>query len=118
MDMNIKTFSDDLFKRMKDIATDGSDDLVTMGRALSMMRELLSELRQFTAQYKFVSAQEEIAFFKETKPMLLSHYFYYKKKFKILLFDSFRDRKSRMENYYRILQKLQRFAEKHQEFYQ
>ncbi len=62
--------------------------------------------------------QEEIKFFKEIKPVLLCQYIYYKKKFQILLFDSFRDRKSRMNNYYKVLRKLQQFAYKNEAFYE
>jgi hypothetical protein len=114
--MDIITFSTELEKRTKEIATD-SGDLVTLGKALASMREILSELKQFTAQYKFRNDQEEIQFFKEVKPVLLGQYIYYKKKFEILLFDSFRDRKTRMENYYKTLRKLQNFADKNQSFY-
>jgi hypothetical protein len=96
----------------------GSDDLVTMGRALTAMRENLSELKRFTVNYKFADAQEEVKFFKEIKPVLLCQYIYYKKKFQIILFDSFRDRKSRMDNYYKVLRKLQHFAYKNQSFYE
>lgn len=116
--MDIITFSEGLQKRMKDLDASGSDDLVAMGKALSTMREILSELKQFTVRYKFVNDQEEIRFFKEIKPVLLSQYYYYKKRFEILLFDSFRDRKSRMENYSVIMRKLQQYAYKNQAFYE
>lgn len=116
--MDILIFSETLQKRMKEIEASGSDDLVTMGRALTAMRENLSELKRFTVNYKFTDAQEEVKFFKEIKPVLLCQYIYYKKKFQIILFDSFRDRKSRMDNYYKVLRKLQHFAYKYQSFYE
>ncbi|MBX2914708.1 MAG: RteC domain-containing protein [Cyclobacteriaceae bacterium] len=116
--MDMITFSEGLQKRMKEINAAGSDDLVAMGKALSTMREIISELKQFTVRYKFVNDQEEVQFFKEIKPVLLSQYYYYKKKFEILLFDSFRDRKSRMENYFKIMRKLQQFAYKNEAFYE
>lgn len=118
MSMDMITFSEGLQKRMKEINAAESDDLVAMGKALSTMREIISELKLFTVRYKFVNDQEEIRFFKEIKPVLLSQYYYYKRKFEILLFDSFRDRKSRMENYYRIMRKLQQFAYKNEAFYE
>jgi hypothetical protein len=116
--MDIMTFSESLQKRMKEMEATGSDDLVGMGKALTAMREILSELKRFTVSYKFTGEQEEVRFFKEIKPVLLSQYFYYKKRFQILLFDSFRDRKSRMDNYYKVLCKLQHFACKNQSFYE
>jgi hypothetical protein len=116
--MDIITFSEGLQKRMKEIEASGADDLVAMGKALSTIREILVELKQFTVRYKFASDQEEVRFFKEIKPVLLSQYYYYKKKFEILLFDSFRDKKSRMENYFKIMRRLQQFAYRHQAFYE
>lgn len=116
--MDITTFSESLQKRMKEMEATGPDDLVGMGKALTAMREILSELKRFTVSYEFTDEQEEVKFFKEIKPVLLSQYIYYKKKFQILLFDSFRDRKSRMENYYKVLRKLQHFAYKNQSFYE
>jgi hypothetical protein len=116
--MDIITFSEGLQKRMKNIEPTGTDDLVTMGKALITMREILTELKRFTVTYKFPDEQQEIQFFKEVKPVILSQYYYYRKKFEVLLFDSFRDRKSRIDNYYKVLQKLQHFAYKNQSFYE
>ncbi len=116
--MDITSFSESLQKRIKEMESTGSDDMVGMGKALTAIREILSELKRFTVSYKFTDEQEEVKFFKETKPVLLSQYFYYKKRFQILLFDSFRDRKSRMDNYYKVLRKLQHFAYKNQSFYE
>lgn len=118
--MDIITFSEGLQKRIKEIDTSVPDpsDIMRNGKALSTIRGIITELKQFTIKYTFNDAQEEIRFFKEIKPVLLSQYFYYKKVFSIALFDSFRDRRSRIENYYRILQKLQNFARKNQAFYE
>jgi hypothetical protein len=116
--MDIITFSEGLQKRMKDIEATGTDDLMAMGKALTTTREILTELKRFTVTYKFFDEQQEIQFFKEVKPVLLSQYYYYRKKFEVLLFDSFRDRKSRIDNYYKVLQKLQHFAYKNQSFYE
>jgi len=115
--MDITTFSEGLQTRIKELRASGLDDLAAIGKALSTMREILFELKQFTLGYKFASDQEEVRFFKEIKPVLLSQHYYYKKKFEILLFDSFGDRDSRMQNYSRILRRLQRFACKHEAFY-
>lgn len=118
MIMDIIKFSEDLYKRIKEIEVDGSDDLIVVGKALTTMREILSELKKFSMTYTFSSDKEEIQFFKEVKPVLLSQYIYYKKRFKVLLFDSFRDRKSRINNYQDVLYRLQRFANKNQAFYE
>jgi len=116
--MDIIKFSEDLHKRIKEIEVDGSDDLILVGKALATIREILSELKKFSIAYTFSNDKEEIQFFKEVKPVLLSQYIYYKKRFKLLLFDSFRDRKSRINNYHDVLHRLQRFADKNQAFYE
>lgn len=115
--MDIITFSNELEKRTKEIATN-ADDVIALGKALNRMRKIVMELKQFTAQYKFVDEQEEIRFFKEIKPVLLSQYLYCKRKFRILLVDSFQDSKSRMDNYSKTLRNLQHYAEKNKSFYE
>lgn len=118
--MDIITFSERLQKRIKgiDASVTEETDIIRNGKALSTIRQIINELKQFTVTYNFKNNEEEIRFFKETKPVLLSQYFFYKKIFALALFDSFRDRRSKIANYYRVLQKLQNFARKHQAFYE
>lgn len=93
------------------------DEIIKLGKTLSFIRELITELKVFTRNYKFQNQAEEIQFFKEVKPVFLSQYFYYKKVFAIRLFDSFKDTKSRQENYFQLLQQIERFVKKNLEFY-
>lgn len=118
--MDIITFSERLQKRIKEIDASVAEetDIVRNGKALSTIRQIINELKQFTITYNFKNTEEEIRFFKEIKPVLLSQYYFYKRIFTLALFDSFRDRRSRIDNYYRLLQKLQNFARKHQAFYE
>lgn len=118
--MDIRTFSEELQKRIKEIDAPVTEetDIVRNGKALSTIRHIINELKEFAIIYKFKDTEEEIRFFKEIKPVLLSQYYFYKRIFSLALFDSFRDRRSRIDNYYRILQKLQNFARKHQAFYE
>jgi hypothetical protein len=116
--MDIITFSESLQKQLKDLNVSDENDLVSMGKSLTRIREVLSELKHFTLAYTFQNESEQIKFFKEVKPVLLSQYFYYKKIFEVHLLDSFRDQKSRIENYYAVLQKMQRYAYKNQSFYE
>lgn len=115
--MDIITFSTALEKRIKGIATD-TGEVITLGKALAAMREILTELKAFAIQYEFNNVQEEVRFFKEVKPVLLSQYLYCKKKFRIVLVDSFRDNKSRLAHYLETLRNLQQFAEKNKAFYE
>lgn len=119
--MDIITFSEGLQKRIKEIGSSSSSDEIDVamnGRSLTAIRQIIVELKEFTINYKFKNTEEEIRFFKEIKPVLLSQYYYHKRIFALALFDSFRDRRSRIENYYRVLQRLQNFARKHQAFYE
>lgn len=119
--MNIITFSDQLQLRMKGSLADlnaDEDEVVKIGNALTFLRQITKELKQFTSAYKFKEETEEIKFFKEIKPLFMSQFIYYKKVFAIKLFDSFKDLKSRRENYYRLLQQLETFARKNRDFYE
>lgn len=119
--MNIIAFSDQLQLRMKeslaDLNTD-EDEVIKIGNALTFLRQITKELKQFTSTYKFKEETEEIQFFKEIKPLFMSQFMYYKKVFAIKLFDSFKDFKSRQANYYHLLQQLETFARKNRDFYE
>ena len=119
--MDITTFSDQLQIRMKerlDELNADQEELEKLGSALTFVRMILGELKEFVQQYKFRSEDEEIKFFKEIKPIFLCQFYYYKKVFSIRLFDSFKDPKCRQENYYKLLQHLEKFALKNQSFYE
>jgi hypothetical protein len=89
----------------------------TPGELLTFVQELLYELQQFTYNYKFKSTEEEIKFFKEAKPTLLSQFYYYRKVTTITLFTSYKDEEQKKFYYQGQLQKLEEFARKHAEFY-
>ena len=119
--MNIIKFSEGLQAKLKqelDTLNTDQDEIVNMGRLLTFIRSLINELKTFTRSYTFQNQAEEIQFFKEVKPVLLSQYFYYKKVFAVRLFDSFKDVKSRQANYYTLLQRLEKSVEKNLEFYE
>lgn len=119
--MNIIEYSEGLQARMKqelDKLDTYQDEIIKIGKTLTFIRELISELKTFTRNYKFRNQAEEIQFFKEVKPVFLSQYFYYKKVFAIRLFDSFKDRKACQANYHLLLHRLEVFAKKNREFYE
>ena len=119
--MDILTYAKQLEGRMKERLeefTTDQDEILKIGHALTFIREIIAELKQFASTYKFNSESEEIKFFKEIKPVFLSQFFYYKKVFALRLFDSFKDVKTRQANYYKVLQQLERFVQKNLEFYE
>lgn len=119
--MNIIEYAEGLQARMKqelDNLNAEQDEIIKIGKTLTFIRGLITELKAFTRNYKFQSQTEEIQFFKEVKPVFLSQYFYYKKVFAIQLFNSFKAVKSRQSNYYQMLEQLERFIKKNREFYE
>lgn len=117
--MKISTYTEQLHTRLKDFETSASEsDLTQTGKLLAFTRELLKELKAFSAAYSFENKHEEILFFKHQKPVLLSQFYYYKRKFALQLFDEFRDQKCRLENYNRVLIKMQSYVHRHKEFYE
>ena len=71
-----------LFQIQTEINISNSDECIGIDRALHMMRfirPLCDELRKHTVNYQFRDEAEEIYFFKELKPEVLSKYMYYNK---------------------------------------
>lgn len=118
--MDIIAFSEELQQRLKAIGDldSGEGDLLRLGKAVSDIREIISELKQFTVKYSFRDVDEEVQFFKEVKPVFLSQYTYYRKMFSVLFLNSFQDREGQIHNYYKVLKKLQAFAVRNQAFYE
>lgn len=116
--MDIITFSESLLKQLKENNPSMPNDMLKTGKALSNIRSLLITLKGFTVRYSFANPQEEIKFFKEINPVALSQLYYHKELFKIQVFDSFRDHKSRIDNYHKMLRKLQRYVFNNRDFYE
>lgn len=118
---DIFAFSEQLTARMKeklDEIKPDQDELLKIGEVISFIRGLIEELKEQLTECKFKNELEEIRFFKEVKPVILSQLIYYKKIFAVRLFDSFRDAKSRHANYYQSLQRMENFVRKNREFYE
>jgi hypothetical protein len=119
--MDILTFSTKLECRMKERLNESDadcDEIFKTGQALTFIRDIITELKQFVLTYAFTDESEEIRFFKEIKPVFLSHFLYYKKLLALKLFDSFKDCNERRANYIQILQKMERFVQKNIDFYE
>src|SRR5690349_13458174 len=108
--MDIATFSERLQKRIKDRLDNldiNNSEIFQIGSAITFLREIIYELKNFTIKYDFNNDAEEIKFFKEQKPFLLSQLFFYKKIFMIKTLDSFGDLKSKRYNYRRLLRQME-----------
>jgi hypothetical protein len=119
--MTIIEFTERLQNKMKeqaDLIQAGQPERITLAaRMIPIVQELINDLQKFSYVYRFSDQQEEIKFFKESKPVLLSHYYYYRKEFAISLYDQFKDIVARKNYYESVLDKLGKFARKNNEFY-
>jgi len=119
--MTIIEFADQLQDQMKaqaDLIRSNQPEKITRAaRMIPIVQGLIYDLQQFSYSYTFSDREEEIKFFKESKPVLLSQYYYYRKDFAISLYDSFKDIVSKQKYYESVLGKLEQFARKNNEFY-
>jgi len=119
--MDIATFSEQLQKQLKEqvewVNASIPDPLANAARMIAISGELVADLQQFTYNYKFISQEEEIRFFKEIKPVLLSNYYYYRRLFSIHLYVSYKDVESRKKLYEQELQRMERYARKNNDFF-
>jgi len=119
MKPDIILFSEKLVERVKkDLAPLSADDLATASKAYHLLHSVLNELLAFEFKYSFKSCDEEIKFLKELKPAIMSLYFFHKKKFSIILFDSFNSGPDiRVRHYYKVLEKIKRFTLANEDFF-
>ncbi len=77
----MKQFSNEIISKINtEIETSCIDNDISSDKALHMInfiRPLFEELREFTHQYTFQDANEEISFFKDIKPFILSKLIYF-----------------------------------------
>lgn len=119
--MDILTCSEQLQIRLKERLSNidvHQDEIAKIGETLAFIREIVAELKSFTIRYQFKDVAEEIKFFKETKPVLVSQYYYHKKIFAIRLFDSYHDAESRKVNHVKYLKRLRHFVVRNHSFYE
>jgi hypothetical protein len=120
--MELKQFAEELKVRMESeidvISADQPDVLRRTSLLIECVGRYVGELKRYVVKYKFRSIKEEIAFFKHVKPDFISCLLYFRKVFRIQLFEVANPNDSRLRFYRRQLQKIQRCLAYHQEFYQ
>jgi hypothetical protein len=119
--VDIKTYCEQLQteinKQIEAIDLETTLKVSRASRYISLLSETIRKLKNFIHEYSFRSAAEEITFFKEHKPTLLSQYYYYERLFSIRLNESFIDVQSLRGYYFKQLNELQSFFEANAEFY-
>jgi len=119
--MTISEYTQQLHQQLKEnvvqLSSSHSDRLTFNSKMGSVVQDLISKLQQFTYNYTFATAGEEVQFFKELKPVLLSQYFYYKKSLSVFLSDSYKDRRCKQAYYRSVLSRFERYQRKNSSFY-
>lgn len=120
--MELKQFSEELKVRMEaeidTISADQPDALRRTSLLIESVGRHVGELKRYVVKYKFRSIKEETAFFKHIKPDFVGRLFYFRRLFKIQLFEMANPNERKLRFYRQQLQKIQRCLARHQEFYQ
>ena len=118
---DIKTFSDQLHKNMKEqlevIAGESPEIITKANKSLFKIKSCLGELKGFVHRYQFSGKQEEIEFFKEIKPVFASQYYYYEKLVSIKIREPLGSNDELLEFYNIELRHVQKFVNENPEFY-
>ena len=119
--MELKQFAEELRIRMEaeidTISADQPDELRRTSLLIECVGRYVAELKRYVLKYKFRSIKEETAFFKEIKPDFISRLFYFRKVFKIQLFETANPNDSKLRFYRKQLRRIQRCMAHHEEFY-
>jgi hypothetical protein len=92
-------------------------DLAAISKNLSDVQDILSDLKQYVRRYTFSSVDEEIAFFKEIKPVFISQLVYYKLLLKMQLHRSYGNESDINVFCEAYLKKFKRYLLKHESFF-
>jgi len=74
---------DEIEKQINKIERDEKNEITKSTRILKFLESKLGELKKFIVKYDFKSEEEEIQFFKEIKPKIVSKLIYYMSVYKI-----------------------------------
>ena len=118
----MKQFSNEIISKINtEIETCCVDGDLSSDKALNMInfiRPLFEELRAFTHQYKFHDNNEEIWFFKEVKPNIMSKLIYFNDIYTLELRKPSGSKDVIKEYYQQRLMGITDFCAKHLDFYQ
>lgn len=120
--MDLKVFAGDLKSCMnaeiEAISANQDDAMARTSQLIICAKKYVMELKRFVVKYKFKSIKEEVEFFKTTKPQFVSQLLFFKRLFKILLFESYNRKSAKLRFYKSYLKKLETFMNQNFQFYQ
>lgn len=117
----IKTFCEKLQENLKSqievVTLENLDIISKASKCLLIVGSAISQLKQFVYEYQFENVGEEISFFKEQKPVILSQYFYYDKVFSLKLAEPFNGSAALRAYFHQCLIELQGYVKENTQFY-
>lgn len=116
----LEKFTEEIQSELKRLLTpldlqDGAP--ASLGTAVASVKALLVKLREFISTYRFADALEEVRFFKEIKPVMMSQYLFHKEVFDIRVRCSAMMFEARQQCIERAVRKCHAYSVRHQEFY-
>jgi len=113
----IKLLLDNLNKELTQISEDQENILVTAERSLMKIDEAVRTTKTLVSNHVFDSVAEEVRFFKNVKPLLISKFIYYAKILSIETSKPSASQKDIRKYYESELSKLLRYHAEHREFH-
>ena len=102
---------------LQKIGSDKYDEISKAEQAVGICSSTLLELREYVNHSDFKNKEEEIRFFKEIKPYVLSEYLYYSKLWEILIRQPVTSIRRRKKYLRRMIAETQKFFNENIEFY-
>jgi hypothetical protein len=119
--MEIKEFFGELMVNLEAelelVSPENEPKLITLESSFLLVDNKIKELKRFVLDYKFQSIEEEIFFFKELTPQLLSRSVYFSELFSIEANRPIAEKKVQKQYLSRELGNIQRFMWNHHQFY-
>jgi len=103
-------------ERLETLAAENRDVLQRLVKSREAVRKAIEELKAYVHQYKFGGIAEEIQFFKEIKPVIMSQYHYYDKLVCVKVNEPSGDREVLKAYYHSVLKDLQSYRVVHKDF--
>ena len=102
---------------LKEISSDEHDEISEAEQSVGVCSSALLELRDYVNRSDFKNKEEEIRFFKEVKPYVLSEYLYYSKLWEILIRQPVTSIRRRKKYLRQMIAETQNFFNENTEFY-
>jgi hypothetical protein len=109
---------DVLKDNLQTLGCEGTNDLLVIEKAIGVCSCALMELRECVNQQDFKTQEEEIYFFKVTKPYVLEEYLYYSKLFEIETRRPVTTTRAQKRFLKKMISQAQQFFNENPEFYQ